>query len=139
MTGRERRANSVRVDVPHDILERVRALCMALPEVTVRVDESRTPARSTAYSFDVRRRSFCLLVAVTKPAGPPVALLILRSELPEREALLSLGHPFFTPRAGGDRIGVWLNDAADWEQIRELVIDSYCVLAPKKLIALLDP
>jgi hypothetical protein len=32
---------------------------MALPEVTVRVDESRTRARSTARSFDIRRRSFC--------------------------------------------------------------------------------
>jgi hypothetical protein len=42
---------SAPVEVPEDIVERVRALCMALPEVTVRVDYSLTRARSTAQSF----------------------------------------------------------------------------------------
>ena len=51
------------IEVPEDIVERVRTLCLALPEVTVRVDGSRTRTRSTAHSFDIRRRSFCLLVA----------------------------------------------------------------------------
>ena len=44
------------VEVPVGIAERVRALCLALPEVTVRID-------GWAQSFDIRRRSFCLLVA----------------------------------------------------------------------------
>ena len=48
---------SAPVEVPEDIVERVRTLCLALPEVTVRVDYSRTRARSTAQSFDIRRRS----------------------------------------------------------------------------------
>jgi hypothetical protein len=52
------------VEVPEDIGARVRALCLALPEVTVRVDYSRTRVRSTAHSFDIRRRSFCLLTAL---------------------------------------------------------------------------
>jgi hypothetical protein len=51
------------MEVPEDIVERIRALCLALPEVTVRVDGSATKARSTAQSFDTRRRQFCLLVA----------------------------------------------------------------------------
>jgi hypothetical protein len=50
------------IEVPEDIFERVSTLCQALPEVTVRVDASLTPARSTAHSFDIRRRSFCLLL-----------------------------------------------------------------------------
>ena len=54
---------SAPVEVPKDIVERIRTLCLALPEVTVRVDGSLTRARSTAHSFDIRRRSFCLLVA----------------------------------------------------------------------------
>jgi hypothetical protein len=33
---------------------------------------------------------------------------------------------------------VLLTDDTDWEEIRELVTASYRVLAPKKLIALLD-
>ena len=128
---------SAPVEVPDDIVERVCALCLALPEVTVRVDYSLTRTRSTARSFDIRRRSFCLLVAVERPTRRPVPLLVLRADPDEREALLSIGHPFFAPRAGRDRIGVLLTDATDWAEIRELVTESYRVLAPKKLTALL--
>ncbi len=126
------------VKVPKDIDERVGALCLALPEVTVREDHSRTTSRSTAQSFDIRRRSFCLLVAVEGSTGRPVPILILRADPAERQALLSTGHPYFAPRAGGDRIGVRLTDHTDWEEIGELVIDSYRLLAPKKLVARLD-
>jgi len=126
------------IEVPEDICERVRALCLALPEVTVRVDGSLTSTRSTAHSFDIRRRSFCLLVAREGPTGKPVPLLVLRAGPGEREALLSIGHPFFASRAGRDRIGVLLTDDTDWQEIRELVTESYRVLAPKKLTALLD-
>ena len=124
--------------MPEDIFERVRALCLSLPEVTVRVDGSLTRTRSAAHSFDIRRRSFCLLVAWEDPTGKPVTLLVLRAGPDEREALLSIGHPFFASRAGRDRIGVLLTDDTDWEEIRELVTESYRILAPKKLTALLD-
>jgi len=127
------------VEVPENIVEQVRALCLALPEVTVRVDHSLTRTRSTAQSFEIRRRSFCLLVAMESSTGKSVPLLVLRADPDECEALLSIGHPFFVPRrAGRDRIGVWLTDDTEWDEIRELVTDSYRVLAPKKLTALLD-
>jgi hypothetical protein len=129
---------STQVEVPEDIVERIRVLCLALPEVTVRVDYSLTRARSTALSFDIRRRSFCLLVAVAGRTGKPVPLLVVRVNRDERQALLSIGHPFFAPRAGRDRIGVLLTHKTDWEEIRELVTESYRILAPKKLTALLD-
>ncbi len=129
---------SAPIEVPADIVEQVRTLCLALPEVTVRVDYSLTSARSTAWSYDIRRRSFCLLVAWQDPAGKPVPLLVLRADPEERQALLSIGHPFFPPRAGRGRVGVLLTDDTDWAEIRELVVESYRVLAPKKLIALLD-
>jgi hypothetical protein len=86
---------SAPVEVPEDIVERVRTLCLALPEVTVRIDGSLTRARSTARSFDIRRRSFCLLVATEDSTGKPVSQLVLRADSDEREALLSIGHPFF--------------------------------------------
>jgi YjbR len=127
------------VELSAEIVERVSALCMALPEVTVRVDDSMVTTRSTAHSFDIRQRSFCLLVAVKSASGKPKPLLALRADPDEREALLSTGHPFFPPRrAPRDRLGVWLTDATDWEMIRELVTESYRVIAPKKLSALLD-
>jgi hypothetical protein len=126
------------VEVPDDIVERVRALSLALPEVTVRVDASLTTDRSSAHSFDIRRRSFCLLVARANSAGKPVPLLVLRAGPEEREALLASGHPFFATRAGGDRIVVLLSERTNWEEIGELVTESYRILAPKKLSARLD-
>jgi hypothetical protein len=120
------------------MVERIRTLCLALPEVTVRTDHSLTSSRSTALSFDIRRRSFCLLVAREGPTGKPVPLLVVRADPGEREALLSIGRPFFTPRTGRDRIGVLLTHDTDWEEVRELVTESYRTLAPKKLTALLD-
>jgi hypothetical protein len=129
---------SVNVEVAQDVAQRIRALCLALPEVTVRVDQSRIAARSTAWSYEIRRRSFCLLEARADPAGEAVTVLVLRADPDERKALLAGGHPFFPSRAGRDRIGVVLDDGTDWTEIGELVTDSYRILAPKKLSALLD-
>jgi predicted DNA-binding protein (MmcQ/YjbR family) len=129
---------SAPVEVPEDIVERIRTLCLALPEVTVRVDAPLTTTRSTAHSFDIRRKSFCLLVAREDSAGKPVTLLVLRADPAEREALLSVGHPFFASRTARDRIVVVLTGDTDWREIGELVTQSYRILAPKKLTALLD-
>ena len=79
-----------------------------------------------------------MLVAREGPAGQAVPLLVLRADPGDREALLAMGRPFFAPRAGRDRVGVLLTGDTDWEEIRELVTESYRVLAPKKLTALLD-
>jgi Ser/Thr protein kinase RdoA (MazF antagonist) len=129
-TARGRSRARPPAEVPEDIAERVRPLCLALPEVTVRVD-------GWAQSFDVRRRSFCLLVARAGGTGKPVPLLVLRARPDEREALLSIGRPFFPTRAGQDRIAVLLTDDTDWDEIGELVTESYRILAPKKLTDLL--
>ena len=51
---------------------------------------------------------------------------------------MSLGHPYFNPRAGRPRLGVLLTESTDWDEIGELVTESYRVLAPKKLADLLD-
>lgn len=60
------------MEIPKGIFEWVSALCLTLPEVTVRVDASRIQARSTAHSFDIRRRSFCLLIALEGADGTAI-------------------------------------------------------------------
>ena len=130
---------SAPVEVPEDIVERVRTLCLALPEVTVRVDGSLTRRdRRRSRSTSAGGRSACSWPWELGRCRKPVPLLVLRADPDEREALLSIGHPFFASRAGRDRIGVLLTDDTDWEEIRELVTESYRILAPKKLTALLD-
>jgi hypothetical protein len=35
-------------------------------------------------------------------------------------------------------MGLAIDDDTDWDEVRELVTESYCVMAPKKLVALVD-
>jgi hypothetical protein len=39
---------------------------------------------------------------------------------------------------GRDAVGMVLDDDTDWDEVGELVTDSFCVMAPKKLVALVD-
>ena len=118
-------------EVPDHMVERIRTLCLSLPETTLRVDR-------WAYSFEIRKRPFCLLAAPEDPNGRPVPLVAVRADADEREVLLAIGLPYFASRSGAERVGVLLGDDTDWDEIHELVTESYRILAPKKLVALLD-
>jgi hypothetical protein len=48
------------------------------------------------------------------------------------------GPPFFAPRWRGDEVGMVLDDDVDWDEVAELVTESYCILAPKKLVEMVD-
>jgi hypothetical protein len=104
---------SATVEIPKAIFERVSALCVRLPEVTVRIGESRIRERSTGHSFDSRRRSFYLLVATGASSGKPAPLLVLRADPDDREALLSIGHPFRTARLARPRLCVASSPSGD--------------------------
>ena len=110
----------------------IRDLCLGLPETSEKDD-------GWARNFEVRRRSFCLFLAADSPAGNAVPILVLRSTDDDRDMYLAVGRPFFEIPRNAKRIGFALTDQTDWDEVRELVTDSYCMIAPKKLIALLDP
>ncbi len=120
--------------VPKGVLGVVRELCLALPETTERVDQG---AHWAAHSFDIRRRSFCLLLVPDTPIDGMVSIMLFCASPDEREMFLAMGHPFFEPHHV-KKVGLVLGVEPDWEEIRELVTDSYCLLAPKKLVALVD-
>lgn len=48
------------------------------------------------------------------------------------------GHPFFKPDWGADVVGMVLDDGADWQEVAELLTESYRVLAPKRLAVTVD-
>jgi hypothetical protein len=48
------------------------------------------------------------------------------------------GAPFFNPPWFDGIVGLHLDDRTDWSEVAELVTESYCALAPKKLVALVD-
>jgi len=70
--------------------------------------------------------------------GSVVTIMAFRSPDEERSVLVASGHPFFFLGWGRNAVGMVLDDGTDWEEVRELVTESYCLLAPKKLVALVD-
>lgn len=118
-------------DVPAAVFERVRTLCLALPEAELTSDR-------WAHSFKVRRRVFAHLLAVDEAGGDHVTVLVFTADPDEQEALLASGHPFFPTRSGRNRVGMVLDGSPDWDEVGELVTESYRLVAPRKLAALLD-
>jgi hypothetical protein len=70
--------------------------------------------------------------------GGPACVLMVRASGPELEVLRSTGAPFFAPPWRADEIGLRLEGEVDWEEIAELVTESYCTVAPKRLRDALD-
>lgn len=111
-------------------LDRLRAVCLALPEVTEKISHGeptwfvrKTFVMYADHHHDDRLAFWCA-------APPGVQEELVASEL-ER---------FFRPPYVGGRgwLGVWLDVSVDWDEIAEIVTDAYREVAPKKLIAALE-
>jgi hypothetical protein len=57
---------------------------------------------------------------------------MFRSSPPELDALRNAGLPFFAPVWRADEVGMVLDGAVDWEEVAELLTESYTLLAPKR-------
>jgi hypothetical protein len=117
-------------DVPDDLLAAVRAVCEALPE-TVEV------AAWAGTQWRVRNRMFAHVLTIDFAMGP-VTVLVFRAAEPELGTLRGTGLPYFRPAWGKDAVGMVLDENAGQDDLAELITESYCTLAPKKLVALVD-
>nr|BFF16933.1 hypothetical protein GCM10025730_04540 [Promicromonospora thailandica] len=61
-----------------------------------------------------------------------------RAEPGEVEAFAHLGGPYFKADWGTDVVGLVLDEHTDWDELAELLTDSYCVQAPRGLAAQVD-
>ncbi len=128
-------------DVPEDIEAELRAICLQLPDAY-----EETAWKGTRWM--VRKKSFAHVLGVVDetrlPGGadPRSAdldvMLSFRAAPDELDVLRNAGHPFFYLGWGRDAMGMVLDADTDWDEVRELVTESFCVLAPKKLVALID-
>lgn len=59
--------------------------------------------------------------------------ITFRGEPDEVGAFRHLGPPYF--HQGGNGIGMTLDEATDWDELAELLTDSYCVQVPAHLAA----
>ncbi|GIH03534.1 hypothetical protein Rhe02_16010 [Rhizocola hellebori] len=68
----------------------------------------------------------------------PVCVVTFRAPADEVGGLIGSGFPFYWPGWGVNVVGMVLNAQTDWSEVAELLVDSYCVQAPKKLARLVD-
>ena len=128
-------------DVPTAVLRRLSRICTALPDAYE--EQAWTGVR-----WRIRTRTFAHVLTVEADqrsaharvagAGGPTTLVTFRSQGEELEVLRRAGHPFFYAGWGRDVVGMVLDASTDWDEVAELLTESYCVLAPKKLVALVD-
>ena len=117
------------VHAPPKILERLRRICLRFPEA-IEAGGVGNP------SFKVRDKIFAMQHGhegrtscwVKAPVGVQGMLV---------------GHDaarFFVPPYVGHHgwVGIWLDREVDWEELTDLVEESYRMTAPKRLIAQLD-
>lgn len=123
-------------DVPVEILDRLRPVCLGLPET---YEQSawvgtrwRIRQRTFAHVFTLDpedERVFARAAAVDQPACG----LTFRATADEIDALVSGGSPYYKPTWAPDVVGMLLDDRTDWDEVGELLTESYCMLAPGKL------
>ncbi len=106
-------------------LDRMRAIAMALPEVTEELtwDDVNFRVRAKIFAFPGTGGSLCV-----------------KAEPEELPALLE--DPRFKPAPYLARGGWVVLDLAtspvDWDEVTELIQTSYCLIAPKRLVALVE-
>jgi hypothetical protein len=117
--------------VPSDPLERLRGLCLSLPDATERPSHgeptwfvrNRVFVTYADHHHDDRVGFWC--------AAPPGEQAARVSAEPDR---------FFVPPYVGGRgwLGVRLDVPVDWDEVAEIVTDAYRLVAPARLVAGLD-
>jgi predicted DNA-binding protein (MmcQ/YjbR family) len=111
------------------LTDRLRAICLALPEA-VEKEASGDP------TFRVRNKIFAMekrgdgRISVWCKA-PPGSQMVLVGADPDR---------FFVPPYVGHKgwIGMRLDDAPDWREVALVIRRSYRLIAPKRLAALVE-
>ena len=107
---------------------RIRAICLDLPEVV-----EKPFGGHTSPAFRVRDKMFVVVSedqsTMTLKAPPGVQGILINSD-PER---------FFVPKYVGSKgwVGVRLDLKAqpDWDEMAEMICESYVMTAPKRLVA----
>ena len=114
-------------DVAPEVLDRLGTIAGELP------DAYEEPAW-TGTRWRIRKRTFAHVFVVDGETGT-ATILSFRAEGDDLDVLKRAGHPFFVLGWGRDALGMVLDDHTDWDEVREVVTDSYCVMAPKRLAA----
>ena len=114
-------------------MQRLREICLALPEVTERRSHGE-PA------WFVRDKKTLVTLDDHHHGGDHLAFWCAAPVGVQEELIEQEPRRFFRPPYVGGRgwIGVRIDNDPDWDEVALIVSDAYRMVAPKKLIALLD-
>lgn len=136
ITGPGRRGNRRRCHhgaVPAIELDRVRAIALALPEVTERLSHG-------APTFFIRDKKTFVMYLDDHHGDGRLALWCSAPDGVQATLVDQEPDRFFRPPYVGHRgwIGVRLDVDVDWDEIAGIVEDAYRTIAPRKLVAELE-
>jgi hypothetical protein len=119
--------------MPSGPLPRLRRICLALPEA----HEAEAWGEPT---FRVRNKLFAMYAAPDNHHGGGRPAVWCKAAA-GNQSFMVRAEParYFVPPYVGPSgwVGVWLDRNPDWSEVKDLMRDSYRLVAPKKLAALL--
>jgi hypothetical protein len=123
-----------------EAVTRLRSVCGALPE-------TREEAAWVGTRWRIRTRTFAHVLTIERGWPPayanaaaelgPCTVLMFRTDEPPL-AFTQSDDRFFTTPWRPDELGCKLRGRIDWAEVGELVVGSYCLLAPRKLAAMVE-
>jgi hypothetical protein len=124
-----------------EILAELRSVCLGLPEVHEEQawvgTRWRIRGRTFAHALTIDSGWPPAYARAAKTSGPSWVLMFRSSGL-ELGVLRSMDRPFFAPPWRADEVGMILDEGVDWEEVAELLTESYRILAPKRLSESVD-
>ena len=139
--GQDAATGAASVDLSPELVARVAGICLALPEM-------HEQDAWIGVRWRIRARTFAHLAHVDPSGGSvfglaarlgrPADVMTFRSSGEELEALVRCGLPFYKPDWSPHVVGMVLDDRTDWGEVGELLAESYCLVAPQKLVRLVE-
>jgi predicted DNA-binding protein (MmcQ/YjbR family) len=130
-----------RIEPPGDVVARLASTVLALPEA--HEEDAWTGVR-----WRVRNKTFAHVLVAQRGytsayrdltgVSDPTTVLTFRSSGDELLALVHAGPPFYQPPWSPTVVGMVLDGDTDWDEVAELVTESYLFCAPLKLRTRLD-
>src|SRR5690348_13363493 len=127
MPRKTARKRTAKPKASRDPIERLRAICLALPE-TSEVEAWGEP------TFRVKGKIFAMHASGGTHHGPRPAVWIMSVSLEQDLVLRARPDKYFKPPyvGPGGWIGAWLDKNPPWAEIAELIRDGWRRRAPKK-------
>lgn len=113
-----------------DALDRVRALCLALPDAH-EVEAWGEP------TFRVRNKLFAMYASPGNHHGRGRPAVWIKAKAENQRLLMELDPArYFSPPYVGPSgwVGIWLDKRPRWREVEELLRDGYRQVAPKRLL-----